>query len=93
MVDIDLKIFGREFTIRVQADKADFYRDVAAMLDQKLRSMSSADSKSDIKTVIKTAFLLLVENQNLQELIQDIQVPTEDIIIDIENKLQAITNK
>lgn len=89
MVDIDLKIFGREFTIRVQASKADFYRDVAAMLDQKLRSMSSADSKSDIKTVIKTAFLLLVENQNLQ---QDMSL-IEDIIIDIENKLQTITNK
>ncbi len=89
MVDIDLKIFGREFTIRVQADKADFYRDVAAMLDQKLRSMSSADSKSDIKTVIKTAFLLLVENQNL---LKDMSL-IEDIVMDIENKLQAITNK
>ena len=89
MVDIDLKIFGREFTIRVQADKADFYRDVAAMLDQKLRSMSSADSKSDIKTVIKTAFLLLVENQNLLREISLI----EDVIIDIESKLQVIRNK
>ncbi len=89
MVDIDLKIFGREFTIRVQADKADFYRDVAAMLDQKLRNMSSTDSKSDIKTVIKTAFLMLVENQNLQREMSLI----EDIVIDIENKLQSITNK
>ncbi len=89
MVDIDLKIFGREFTIRVQADKADFYRDVAAMLDQKLRSMSSTDSKSDIKTVIKTAFLLLVENQNLQK---DMSL-IEDVVIDIESKLQVIRNK
>ncbi len=89
MVDIDLKIFGREFTIRVQADKADFYRDVAAMLDQKLRSMSSADSKSDIKTVIKTAFLLLVENQNL---LRDMSL-IEDVIIDIESRLVSISNK
>jgi len=87
---LEIKILGQTFQINVKSDKVDFYREMASGLDRMLSDESRRQSsKSDIKTVLRVAFLLFSENNTLKDNIKLM----ENIVTDIEDNLNSILKK
>lgn len=67
MKSIEIKIFGQTFLIKPPEGKQQFYEDVAHNLDKMMNDEAiKADIRSDIRAVIKVAFVLAAENNELK---------------------------